>query len=136
MWALHSCIPDLREEVKVDGQITAESLSFYDIASKYKLELDLKIKPAKIYFIEDRYHYRFKDEIFINIKMVIDIVGDEEVNVDGYILEILAYGFFDRAVRRSIVLTKYKRGRLFSSSIKSISENNKIKNQWHINNKV
>ncbi|WMN90233.1 hypothetical protein NI382_19385 [Vibrio parahaemolyticus] len=110
MWTLHTAIPDLREvewDKEIKFQCKKHPLSLKYLLKKY----DLSYKPSKtkamiVYSKGNFFHHRKqtdkKTTYYINLSLVTEVVGDKQNDIDGYVVELLAYGFFDKCIRKSL----------------------------------
>lgn len=110
LWTLHTAIPDLRNiewNKKTHFKEKTKSISMKYLLKKYDLEYKpSKIQPMIVYNEGNFYHHKKETQestiYYINIKLVEDIVGKDKDAINGYVFELLAYGFFDKTARKSL----------------------------------
>ena len=110
MWTLHTAIPDLRGVEwckKVNFREKNKSLSMKYLLKKYDLEYKASKTHSKVVYTKGNFYHHKKENgnnivYYINVKLVEEVVGKDEHDINGYVFELLAYGFFDKTVRKSL----------------------------------
>lgn len=110
MWTLHTAIPDLRgvEWSKcVNFQEKNKSLSMKYLLRMYDLEFKSCRTHSKVVYTKGNFYHHKKENgnnivYYINVALIEEVVGSDKHDINGYVFELLAYGFFDKTVRKSL----------------------------------
>ena len=120
MWTLHATIPDMRNiswNKCVKFKDKNRTINTKYLFQKYGLEYKHCKNNSSVVFNTGNFYHHYKKngdtvKYFINIDLVKEVVGDNKPDIDGYVFGLLAYGFFDRNVRKSLKANNMKK-RLF-----------------------
>ena len=145
MFTLHSAIPQLCLTPEYNDLIFEEENEF-DLnyfLKKYNMR-ETKNNPKIILCKGNFYHFIKRinadrslpeEEIYyLNIDLIKEVVSDCEVDIDGLILEMLAFGFFNESTRQAMRREQKKynlnKKKLFIDSYKTLVEDAILKAQW------
>ncbi|MEZ8504567.1 hypothetical protein AB6D08_25165 [Vibrio splendidus] len=139
MWTLHTAIPDLRDvewDRKVDFQCKKRTSSMKYLLKKHNLNYKgCKYNSMVVYSKGNYFHHKKKNEdnkttYYINLSLVEEVVGDNQDAIDGYVFELLAYGFFDKCIRESLK-SNHKSKSLFRPNENTCLHDNVALKQYH-----
>lgn len=119
-WIMHTMIPDMRErewkrEVKINQcdnekpkKINSKLLS-KRLHDDYGLQLKQKKREITLILANGDFYHHIKEidqnhKIYYFNKLLIeDVVGNNEHDIYGYVIEFLAYGFYEKTIRHAII---------------------------------
>ena len=139
MWTMHTAIPDMRN---VEWDKTPrynddkKTLSTKYLLHKHGLEYKPNGSDSMVVYTKGNfYHHKIvsdkkKSVYLINLSLVEEVVGANVKDIDGYVLELLAYGFFDKNVRKSLKYNNRKK-RYFTPSEKTRVQDGVTMKQYH-----
>ncbi|EOW9127776.1 hypothetical protein [Vibrio cholerae] len=135
-WVMHTAIPNLRDkEWRKNVECTNEKhFPLRYVLKKYDMPYKFNGTEATLVFGEGNfYHHKKilagkKVRYYINIDLVKEVVGEDKSDIDGYTLELVAFGFFDKTIRKSLQETGR---RLFQASAETFSHDVKTLKQFN-----
>jgi len=136
MWTYHTEFADLRKNKEsLRNRITQKRgpMSLKYLCKKNNFEVSHNVNAPRVQFARgDFYHYKAKDKpnhYVVNLNLLEEVVGRNPKDIDGYVVELLAFAFFDRAAR-AILRDNVKKNRyLFKPSNDTLVEDQRAAEQ-------
>jgi hypothetical protein len=137
-------IPDMREKhwrKKINTMETIKKIYTKSLVNTLKNDYGVDYKPRKeqltlVLAQGDFYHHIKKINenhkvYYFNINLVKDVVGNEEHDIYGYLIEFLAYGFFEKSIRNAIVKSNKTTTLFIADSEKTKFQDSKTIHQYY-----
>lgn len=143
-WTMHTMIPDMREkewDKKIKKLNTERRINTKQLVKKLAENYGVCYKPKKeeltLVLARGDFYHHIKEVnnnhkiYYFNISLVKEVVGSEEHDIYGYLIEFLAYGFFQESIRKAIINSNHNNQLFVADKFKTMNQDLKTINQYY-----